>query len=416
MSRSPQDLALRQSSERVERSRQVGSDQGSLAQSSGVPQRLRNNDESWVEISSQPSSSSLSSVGEDMFTAGLRAQHDSNSHRRRRVQGGSQARVNLLPRQTSTSSQEEYEESESEEDHVMTSSTENITRATRLLNMSLPQSEMDGGSSDEDDNDENMTALGRRTADPVFTPQPNAFSHPPLHHHHRPSAPGSYFPARRQSSDRNPYSRRQPSYNSQADHDAALRASLTTLLSIGAAAARGKRNQQNTANTNMEPMGLRFVPESELTGPPIIPANTSRPLSPSTRAKSSPSVTSEEAIEKGKRKAGSGTAVKSNEKVRTEKKRRKGMQVVGEEALISPTMLTWVMSAGVMVLVSVVGFGAGYVIGREVGRQEVLSGLSGASISDSGICGREMARSSAGTGTLRRFKWGIGGGARSIVA
>ncbi|EPE36469.1 hypothetical protein GLAREA_05807 [Glarea lozoyensis ATCC 20868] len=405
-----------------EQSRQTLRDIETMVQSSGVPQRLRNDGkhsttsatstplistESWVEISSQPSSSSLSSIGDEIVTTGLRVQHDPNSHRRRRAQGAS-TRIDMPTRQTSTSSQEEYEESESEEDHVMTSSNEHITPATRLLNM--PQTQYDAASSDEDD-DENATALGRRTDEP-FTPQPNAFSHPPSSHRHRRSEPGSYFPARRNSNDRNPYaSRRLPSYN-QADHDAALRASLTTLLSIGAAAARGKRNQQNPSSTNIEPMGLRFVPESELVGPSTIPANTSRPLSPSTRARSSPSISSTEAVEKGKRKAGTSTTVK--EKPRADKKRRKSTQVSvdGEEMLLSPTVFTWVVSAGVLVLFSVVGFGAGYVIGREVGRKEVLSGFQGASFSDSGY----VQDVKASGGGLRRFKWGIGGGARGVAA
>jgi hypothetical protein len=329
------------------------------------------------------------------------------------VPGASSPRANLSLRHTSTSSQEEYEESESEEDHVLTSSNEHITPATRLLNM--PQQQFDTPSSDEDDDDENATALGRRTDEP-FTPQPNAFSHPPSHHHRR-SEPGSYFPARGNSNDRNPYaSRRLPSYN-QADHDAALRASLTTLLSIGAAAARGKRNQQSPPTTNTEPMGLRLVPESELLGPSTIPANSSRPFSPSTRARSSPSISSQEAAEKGKRKAGTGTAVKSGEKIRTDKKRRKGSQVgvEGDLQLISPTVFTWVVSAGVLVLFSVVGFGAGYVIGREVGRKEVLSGFQGASFSNGGSYGQDVVKTSTG-GTLRRFKWGIGSGARSVAA
>lgn len=66
-----------------------------------------------------------------------------------------------------------------------------------------------------------------------------------------------------------------------------------------------------------------------------------------------------------------------------------------------------------MVLVSVVGFGAGYVIGREVGRQEtsVLGGWN-ASVADGG-CGREVVR--GGGGGLKRFRWG-GSVARSIVA
>ncbi|PMD41941.1 hypothetical protein L207DRAFT_554127 [Hyaloscypha variabilis F] len=390
-----------------------------MARSSGIPPRLRNEgtispripvdsllniQESWVDIASQPSSSSLSSIGDDIVTTGLRVQTDPNVRRRRRVQGMQQA--NLQPRQN-TSSQEEYEESESEEDQVMTSSNEHVIP----IPPTVSHPEYDAGS-DSDDDDENATALGRRTdaGEPTFTPQPNAFSHPPAH---RSSLPGSYFPPHASSGARPPYpsrnaSRQHSSYNPQADHDAALRASLTTLLSIGAAAARGlpKRNQPTNTMSN-EPMGLRFVPESELIAP-TIPANTSRPMSPSTRARSSPSISSQEAVEKGKRKA---AASKPGEKPRALKKKR--MQAVEEEAMISPTLLTWVVSAGVVVLVSVVGFGAGYVIGREVGRQEVLGGLNGSTIIDGGSCGREVARS---TGSLRRFKWGIGGAAKAIVA
>lgn len=73
-----------------------------------------------------------------------------------------------------------------------------------------------------------------------------------------------------------------------------------------------------------------------------------------------------------------------------------------EEAMISPTLLTWVVSAGVVMLVSVVGFGAGYVIGKEVGRQETLSGLS---VSDNSSCGKEAVRQVSG---IRRFRWGNG--------
>lgn len=74
-------------------------------------------------------------------------------------------------------------------------------------------------------------------------------------------------------------------------------------------------------------------------------------------------------------------------------------------------MLTWVMSAGVVVLVSVVGFGAGYVIGREVGRAEVLSGST---IMDTSSCGSQVVKS--GSGGLRKFRWGIGGAARAVAA
>ena len=167
-----------------------------------------------------------------------------------------------------------------------------------------------------------------------------------------------------------------------------------------------------------EPMDLRFVPESEL-----VAANTPPPLSPSPRARSSPSISSQEAVmmdKHGKRKAGTvaGAGVAKGEKARLEKKRRKGTaaQQLSEETMISPTLLTWVMSAGVVVLVSVVGFGAGYVIGREVGRQEGITMFNGSLVGDGATCGREVVRGS-GSGTLRRFKWGLtGGGAKSIVA
>jgi hypothetical protein len=91
------------------------------------------------------------------------------------------------------------------------------------------------------------------------------------------------------------------------------------------------------------------------------------------------------------------------------------MATTDEATLISPTLLTWVVSAGVVVLVSVVGFGAGYVIGREVGRQEAHDTLS-ASLSvanETSHTGREVMRSSGG---LRRLRWGAGAVSKSIVA
>jgi hypothetical protein len=397
---------------------------GNMARSAGIPQRLRNEGmasstssnrslnrvESWVEISSQPSSSSLSSIGDEIVTTGLRIQHDPNPRRRRRMPPVAPSPFGLEARHTGTSSQEEYEESESEEDHVMTSSNEHISSAR----LATTQQEYDAGS-DSDDDDENATALGRRTEE-IFTPQPNAFSHPPSSQSsQRPMAPGSYFPRSSQAPNSYPRAsqRAHQSSHNQADHDAALRASLTTLLSIGAAAARGlpKRNSpsQPTPASN-EPMALRFVPESELMGTTITSApNSSRVLSPSTRAGSSPSLPSQDAAVADKSKRKATNAKLTGEKARVAKKKK--VQLV-EEAMISPTLLTWVVSAGVIVVVSVVGFGAGYVIGREVGRGEAL-GLNSTTILDGGNCGKEVVKGS--TGGLRRFRWG-GGVAKSIVA
>ena len=387
---------------------------GSMARSAGIPQRLRSEgidlflvapnvanqvSESWVDITSIPSTSSLSSIGDEIVTTGLRVQQHPNSRRRRSVQAGVPATlISMETRHTETSSQEEYEESESEEDHIMTSSNEYVP-AARLSGL---QQTYSADSEEEDDDDENATALGRRT-EPNFTPQPNAFSHPPsrnaaprtsLHRSSEPAPSRPSYPSR--TSSRGQYQ----SYN-QVDHDAALRASLTTLLSIGAAAARGLPKREQPHNISNQPMTLGLVPESEIhvNNAP----NSSRPLSPSTRARSTPSVTSSDllTLDSTKRKA-----KPSNEKARVAKKKK--VQLV-EEAMISPTMMTWVMSASVVVIVSVVGFGAGYVIGREVGRGEGLSALNGSA--NAAGCGREVVRTGSG---LRRLKWG--GVARKIVA
>lgn len=293
----------------------------------------------------------------------------------------------------------------------MTSSNEHIAAIARVPPIIQDQN---NSGSDSDDDDENATALGRVTDEPAFTPQPNAFSHPPsTQNSQRQAGTGSYFPrhplpqsqerqsyASRSSSSRaqhTPYNTISPSH--QVDHDAALRASLTTLLSC-AAAARGlpKRNQNTvpSASTTTRPefTGLRLVPESELMGTPPI---HSRPLSPSTRPRSSPSISDQDAVgEKGKRKA---VTSKSSAQPRVTKKKK---IATVEEAMISPTLLTWVVSAGVVVLVSFVGFGAGYAIGKEVGRQETLSGLS-----DNTSCGKEALKQ---VSEIRRFRWGNGSG------
>lgn len=91
--------------------------------------------------------------------------------------------------------------------------------------------------------------------------------------------------------------------------------------------------------------------------------------------------------ERAKRKAGGqGRAMK--------KKKVSVQEVQREQArqMLSPTLLTWLVSAGVVVFVSVVGFGAGYAMGYESGRQEgeVLRG-----------CGREMT-----VPRVKRFRWG----------
>ncbi|KAI0907128.1 hypothetical protein F4824DRAFT_373626 [Ustulina deusta] len=395
-------------------------------------QQRQRNDESWVEVSSQPSSSSVSSIGEDIDTTGLQVGSASRPRRRRPHQQPSAVHARQPAGQGHTgvdgSSQEEYDETESEEDHLLTSSTENVVSGHAARQTPLRQvfsaHAIDSDSSDEDDDDENATALGRRPSEP-FRPQPNAFSHPPSHLLHRHST-SSATPqhSRRPSFTRRSNiraDRRTPNFmspNYQADNDAALRASLTTLLSCAAAARSLPRDgekelgEQRAALVNSsQPVALRFAPESELMAPSPPPPpsrGSTQPAQTRGAPRSPPEPASGEKIKR------TATPISTSKPPRATKKKR---TAANEDALISPTLLAWVVSAGVVVLVSVVGFGAGYVIGREVGRQETLNSLGGAgnisAVSEGGNCGREVLKS--GGGTLRRFRWGSGMG-RSVVA
>ncbi|KAL5616834.1 hypothetical protein FOBRF1_005582 [Fusarium oxysporum] len=380
--------------------------------SPGLPSQRRH-DESWVEVASQPSSSSLSSIGDEIVTTGLRV---GNPYvRRRRLQQSARS----LPQQQTAihnvnaadlSSQEEYDESDSEDDRLLTSSTENAQRS---------EEEADMDSEAESDGD-NVTALGRvsdQPTEPVFRPQPNAFTHPSTQRRDSapaiPSAPppphphnGLTRPSFTQRSQTRPH-RAGPSFMSPAvreENDAALRASLTTLLSC-AHAARGlpkskeEAEAQRTANAGVgpssQPMELRFVPESELS---TEPRRAQRPAGPSPpRKRGSPARSPSRTSERGKHGSGSPTAPRA-----TKKKKVAQME---EPTSISPTLLTWVVSAGVVVLVSVVGFGAGYVIGREVGKQEALAASVG-SVNETASCGQEA--SSEYVGQRRRLVGAVG--------
>ncbi|KAF2806002.1 uncharacterized protein BDZ99DRAFT_466297 [Mytilinidion resinicola] len=381
-------------------------------------------EESWIEVSSQPSSSSLSSAADEIITTGLRVRHDSNARRRRRSHGANPLRLGgLYHASGGGSSQEEYDESESESDRVMSSSNEAIRpsplhqhqetrRSTRavFLTTSSDFSEREGDD-EEDDDDENSTAVNypRATGGSRFTPQPNAFSHPPTTQATRSEAATTYFSQSRtpnrptphrnaySSPQHTPYNVISPSH--QADHDAALRASLSTLLSA-AAAVRGlpKPVQPSAHRTaggaRVDPSSLRLVSESVAMGGEPSKTEQSSPASSPSRDSNS---------DKYKRKATPPSGTRSSSKDRRAvKKARKTGPMMDE---ISPTLLTWVVSAGVVVLVSAISFSAGYVVGREAGHAEAVGQL-GSVGADAGRCGREAASGMKGTGMgLRRLRW-----------
>ncbi|KAF2013234.1 hypothetical protein BU24DRAFT_434347 [Aaosphaeria arxii CBS 175.79] len=397
--------------------------------------RRQHSEESWIEIGSRPSSSSLSSANEEIITTGLRVQHDSNQHRRRRrTQAAGQFVVGTGYRATNTggaSSQEEYDESESESDRVMTSSTEGIgpsplqneVRRPSRSPYSVASSETMSEREDEDD-DENATAVNYpRSTRRQFAPRPNAFSHPASVPAVREDSGTTYAPRRpsaRPSSQRHSYPQHSPfnavSPHYMPEHDEALRASLSTLLSA-AAAVRGlpKPGQSRTATTNqstrVDPTSLRLVPESVALGGGVTEEASSHRDSPcSSPSAPSPRTISSSPSDNPKRKASPPPPARSSSKDRraTKKVRKAGPMV--EE--ISPTLLTWVVSAGVVVLVSALSFSAGYVVGKETGHAEAMGQL-GAAGGEAGRCGKEAASGlgKAGMG-LRRFRWSGGSGVR----
>lgn len=370
--------------------------------------------ESWIDISSRPSSSSLSSAADEIITTGLTVQHDSNMHRRNRRPRGGHFQIGTGHRVTSAgggnSSQEEYDESESESDRVMTSSNEHVGPSPLRQEVRGPHSiassdTMSEREEEDDDDDENATAVNYpRSTARQFQPRPNAFSHPSTEHVVR-SQSGTVYTPRRPIT--RPGSQRQHSYpqhtpynvispNHQADHDEALRASLSTLLSA-AAAVRGlpKPGQPRTApaatSSRVDPTSLRMVPESVALGE----------ITEETSNGSSSRATSSSPSDKSKRKGSPAvTGVRSSSRDRHAAKKARKQSALVEE--ISPTLFTWVVSAGVVVLVSALSFSAGYVVGNEAGYAEAM-GQMGAVGSEAGSCGKEAVR---GTGLgLRRLRW-----------
>lgn len=380
--------------------------------------------ESWIEVSSQPSSSSLSSVGEEIVTTGLRVQYDSNARRRRRLRRHTDVPPRSGPYSVDNDSMEEYEESEADSDRVLSSSNEAL-QPSPLQHEWRPSGThftLSSASSDNaytsagEDVDENATAIGAVSNELCFTPQPNAFTHRTT----TPATRGpqdsnnSYFTHRpaRNSTQRHSYSttrEQHAPYNMissshQADHDAALRASLSTLLSC-AAAARGLTKKDNTTQARQRPgpsnrvdagtIGL--VPESAVFSGSQIP-------SPTTSANA----------DKSKRKAATTTASaqRSSSKERRVAKKAKRTSTWTPATMdeVSPTLFTWVVSAGVVVLVSAISFSAGYVSGKEAGHAEALGSLGEVG----GSCGRDARDAvldGAGRG-LRRLRFG--GAASSI--
>ncbi|KAF1810552.1 hypothetical protein P152DRAFT_88989 [Eremomyces bilateralis CBS 781.70] len=400
--------------------------------------------DSWIEVSSQPSSSSLSSVGDEIITTGLRVQHNHHTRRRRRLRHSDGIHLNLGQRTNNGggSSQEEYDGGESESDRVMTSSNEGI-HPSPLQNEWHPAASSDQSiPSSEEDDDENATAINApRGSDSRFTPFPNAFSYPPAPLRtasqqasvprpannsspstNRPSRTARHFSypnsTRTDERSHSPFpSLAGSSSNHHANHDAALRASLSTLLSFGAAAARALPKSPPRAttganvtdserqNSRIRPDTLRLVPEDEIHGTATEPA-LEEPKPSSSGAAPPPARPRSPAQRKHATRVETSTPRKKARRKSPSPSRWAGRYSGGSIDAVSPTLLTWVLSAGVLVLVSALGFGAGYAVGRTEGKAEaVREGLIGGGEvgARADVAGRSWFRN----GTVRSMRgWG----------
>ncbi|CAZ84775.1 unnamed protein product [Tuber melanosporum] len=376
--------------------------------------------DSWVEVASHPSDSAYtSSSDEHIITAGLQV---SAARRRRRS-----TFRDVKPSHPQTGIAQESEDGPLENGEAEEEEEEEGEHMGSMIN-EMPMSS-DGYSSpgdEEDDSDDEASASHDASAPrTVFSAssQPRPFqdrSHMvPTSRRHGPGGFNMFAP------------------NHATDHDEALRASLSTLLSC-AAAARGltKSPPQSQAPGQAQTApqqggrvaveGIRVVREdnlpSEASGSvggrsrrgsvDSTADSTSSPPSPPNKL---PSKDTEEARKKTRR-----PDKKSKSKTRSRSSRR---QEASEGSDLTSTLgvsyATLAISAGAIVLLSAITFSAGYAMGREVGKSEggLLGRITGSGSGRGKAVVRSLSRASGG-GLRGAAGRGIsmGGGIGSVTA
>ncbi|KAK6543990.1 hypothetical protein TWF694_000706 [Orbilia ellipsospora] len=347
--------------------------------------------DSWVEVASQPSDSytSSSSPEEPVITSGLQVQK--RKHRARRRNSTSTA-IPSSSRVVESSS--DYEDDDDEDDEDLDGIDLNTIDSigSSITDPSLSEGE-EGSSDEESDEDEGEI-------------QPVAgFSH-----HPSASRPQNNFRA---------FSRDPP----QPDHDAALRASLSTLLScaagVGSASKPRVADRMGVIQEHTRPapiQTLSLVTDSERE------AIMSAPQPPPPPYRKTPHHPPPPPIPRQQQRAASPRRLKEDpqtSKHRTRARSRRSSKATS--AAVNPaissisasnmTYLTLAVSAGAVIIVSAISFSAGYALGKEVGRTEMLElGSSGGDI---------VKRAASGTvskvGGKIVMSTGMGSGLRSIT-
>jgi hypothetical protein len=294
-------------------------------------------------------------------------------------------RASAIHESSNRDQEEESSDSDQEEDsdQVVNSDQQENRPPSASSSAAYASAEMSS-----DDSDENTTAIGIITNDP-FVPRPNTFSLPQTQQNQHASHPQygprpPYRAAQRHSYPANPqqhspFNAIAPSHN--VDHDAALRASLSTLLSYAnAARSLPKGDRTATSITQRPQIGgnrievatLGLVPESVALGvrEDVLQHRTEPDVSidqKKTKQKA-------EGDQRSTSKERTATRHRSRSRERSSKKtapsKRTTTMVTSSPMnmeAVSPTLLTWIVGAGMIVLVSAISFSAGYVVGREAG-------------------------------------------------
>ncbi|KAK6501782.1 hypothetical protein TWF481_009607 [Arthrobotrys musiformis] len=320
--------------------------------------------DSWIEVASQPSDSytSSSSPEDPVITSGLQVQRRKDRTRRRR----NSTSTAIPAASRAVESSDEYDEDDEDDEELDGIDLNAIdSMGSSITDPSL--SEGEEGSSDEEEDEDDEGEI-----------QPVA-------------GLSSYVSAPRPQNSFRTFSRDPP----QPDHDAALRASLSTLLScaagVGSASKPRPNERMGSIPEHVRPATiptLSLVTDSEREAmmsrpspppppyrrtvhqpPPRTPIEQKRPASPR-RSRDDAQVTKHKSKTKTRRSSKPANAPNTS--------------VASAMASISAsnmTYLTLAVSAGAVIIVSAISFSAGYALGKEVGRSEMLElGSSGSDI------------------------------------
>lgn len=161
------------------------------------------------------------------------------------------------------------------------------------------------------------------------------------------------------------------------EHDAALRASLSTLLSCAAAARGLSRNGGGAPESSTMQSGLITAarPTRGVEGLRVIQGD--RPPTPAT-AMSSPRPASKQGNQKRRRpsktSSSSSVAVLPSKKATTSSDRNSyqaHIKKIRDLASLNNGLTTLALSAGAIVVLGAISFSAGYWVGREMGKNEL---------------------------------------------